>query len=169
MRPERLRYLLLFLVASSWVLAVLCYGRVGSVPELSRNLTVAGGSRWLPLYFALTVLAAFFLSQIGFGATAGLFSFLRGLADAPLLLDLAGLMNLELPERAMFKAMVLIGNSPFFLWALVLGAERSLYLLERLRGMPSPSSGRIFKEMAVLLSVSLLAGLACSLTAGTGP
>jgi hypothetical protein len=167
MRPERLRCLLLFLVVSSWVLAVLCYRGVGTLPELSRNLTVSGASpSWRPpVYFALTVLAAFFLSQIGFGVTAGVFSFLRGLADAPLLLDLAGLMNLELPERAMFKALVLTGNSPLFLWALVLGAERSFYLLARLRGMPAPSSERIFKEMAVLLSVSFLAGLACSLAA----
>jgi len=167
MRPERLRYLLLFLVAFGWVLAVLCYRGVGALPELSRNLTVPGTSpSWKPpLYFALTVLAAFFLSQIGFGVTAGVFSFLRGLADAPLLLDLAGLMNLELPERAMFKVLVLTGNSPFFLWALVLGAERSFYLLERLRGMPAPSSERIFKEMVAVLSVSLLAGLACSLAA----
>lgn len=151
-----------------WGLAVLCYRRVGEVPELAKDLTVSSASPFWrpPVYFALTVLAGFFLSQVGFGVTVGLFSFLRGLADAPLLMDLAGLASLQLPEKAIFKALVLMSNSPLFLWSLVLGAERSLYLLTRLRGMPVPSSEKTLKEIIVALSVSFLAGLACSL-AGT--
>jgi hypothetical protein len=164
MRVERLRYLFLLVVVLGWVLAFLCYRTVGKVPELSADLTVRRGSFWKPpLYFVLTMVAAFFLSQIGFGLAAGLFAFLRGLADAPIVIELSGLMNLQLPEDAMFKALVLTINSPLFLWSLVLGAERSIYHLERLRGMPVPPSERLFKEFLVVLVVSLVAGLACSL------
>jgi hypothetical protein len=166
MRVERLRYLFLFLVVLGWALAIFCYRRVGEVPEISKDLTIPVTSpSWKPpVYFVLSALAAFFLSQIGFGVAAGLFSFLRGLADAPLLMDLARLMNLTVPEAAVFKALVLTVNSPLFLWSLVLGAERSVYLLQRLRGMPVPSSERIFREFLVVLVVSLIGGLACSLT-----
>ncbi|MEM2282855.1 MAG: hypothetical protein QXH26_04885 [Candidatus Hadarchaeales archaeon] len=165
MRIERLKYLFLLLVVSSWVLAVLCYARVGGEPpELSKLLTVPTASSWrLPAYFALTVVAAFFLSQIGFGIAAGPLSFLRGLADAPMLQDLAGVLSLQVPEGAVFKALVVVGNSPLFLWSLVLGAERSLYLLWRLWGRPVPPAAGTFKELVSLISVSLLAGLICTL------
>jgi len=201
MRGEYWYYAFWLLIIGSWVLGV-AYGRWGggssgvfadlgkavSVPTPVIENTAAdnvGGagqavslsatmSLWQPiLYFTLTVVASFVLSQIFFGAGAAVFIFSRGVNDALLFSNIesmVGRSNLtSIPFwPILFIILVLTVNLPLCLWAAHLGTQRATQMLYRLRGKPikpeggiKPTSG-MFITLAVSLVVGLIATLALS-------
>ncbi len=160
---EKTRYLILGVLIASWSLGILCFKQVGEVPV--RDLSpVREGSWKCASQFILLVVAAFFLGHVGFGVAAGAISFLRGVSDGRYLFDLLEILSLQVPADPYFEILVLLGNTPLFIWALSLGGERSLTLLSRLRGKPVLGSSYL-KELSLLLSTSFLTAVAWLLIA----
>ena len=129
-------------------------------------------SWWQPiLYFALTVVASFVLSQIFFGAGAAVFIFSRGVNDALLFSNIESMVvkwNLTsgyIPTNELwsvfFIMLVLTVNLPLCLWASHLGTQRATRMLYRLRGKPLKSEVEAGPISNLLLAVaaSLAAGL----------
>jgi len=142
MRGEYWHYAFWLLVIGSWVLGVV-YGRWGGggsgiFADLGKAVSVPSPDRlswWQPiLYFTFTVIAAFVLSQIFFGAGAVVFIFSRGVNDA-LLFNKIELMvgNWNLGNSTsitsgglwsvFFIILVLTVNLPLCLWAAHLGTK----------------------------------------------
>jgi len=174
------------LVIGSWVSGVM-YGRWGGggsgvFVDLGQAVSVpspANMSWWQPtLYFTLTIIASFVLSQIFFGAGAAVFLFSRGVNDALLLNNLelmVGKWNLtSIPSTELwsvfFILLILAVNLPLCLWAAHLGIQRAVWMLHRLRGKPLRSemgAGTIpnmFLAVAASLAAGLVAAFALSFT-----
>ena len=154
-------------------------GGSGIFADLGKAVSVPspnGLSWWQPiLYFTFTVIAAFVLSQIFFGAGAAVFIFSRGVNDALLFNKIemmVGKWNLipslsgtPIPPGELwsvfFIAIVLAVNLPLCLWAAHLGTQRATRMLYRLRGRPLKSEVEAGPISNLLLAVaaSLAAGL----------
>jgi hypothetical protein len=176
MRGEYWYYAFWLLIIGSWVLGVV-YGRWGGggsgiFADLGQAVSVpspANLSLWQPiLYFTLTVIASFVLSQIFFGAGAAVFIFSRGVNDALLFNKIelmVGNWNLtSIPSGELwsvfFIVLVLTVNLPLCLWAAHLGTQRATRMLYRLRGKPFKS------EVGVGPILNLILAVAASLAAG---
>ncbi len=143
MRGEYWYYAFWLLVIGSWVLGV-AYGRWGGggsgiFADLGQAVSVpspANLSWWQPiLYFTLTVVPSFVLSQIFFGAGAAVFIFSRGVNDALLFNNIelmVGRWNLtSIPSGELwsvfFIILILTVNLPLCLWASHLGTQSRDY------------------------------------------
>lgn len=177
MRGEYRHYAFWLLIIGSWVLGVV-YGRWGGggfgiFADLGQAVSVPSPtllSWWQPLlYFVLTVVAAFVLSQIFFGAGAAIFLFSRGVCDVLLFNNLelmVGRWTLpSIPSNELwsvfFIMLVLTVNLPLCLWAAHLGTQRATRMLYRLKGRPLKpeiGSGTIL-NLLLVLTASLVAGL----------
>jgi hypothetical protein len=181
MRWEHWHYGFWLLIIGSWVLGVV-YGKWGGggsgiFADLGQAVSVpspAGLSWWQPiLYFTLTVVAAFVLSQIFFGAGAAVFIFSRGVNDAMLfnrIEETVGNLNLiSIQPSALweifFIVMVLAVNLPLCLWAAHLGTQRSTQMLYRLRGKPfkTEAGETPIPNLIMVIAASLVAGLIATL------
>ncbi|MEM2875058.1 MAG: hypothetical protein QW567_03455 [Candidatus Hadarchaeales archaeon] len=166
-------------IAGSWALGFLL-ARAGIyepvLMEMGRAVSVPGPESlawWQPIpYFLLTVLAAFVLSHLFFGAASALFSLCRGMNDYLLLQGaaaiLSGFSQLEFSTAQLgqlfFITVVLVANLPLSLWAAHLGAENSMKALYRLRGRPWRDWGnrRPLPNLLLALGASIAAGVAAS-------
>jgi len=177
MRGEYWYYAFWLLVIGSWVLGV-AYGRWGGggsgiFADLGQAVSVPSPTNlswWQPiLYFTLTVIASFVLSQIFFGAGAAVFIFSRGINDALLFNNIelmVGKWNLTSIQSGelwsvFFVILVLTVNLPLCLWASHLGTQRAMRMLYRLRGKPLKSevgAGPI-SNLLLAVAASLAAGL----------
>lgn len=139
-------------------------GQAVSVPSPAKL------SWWQPiLYFTLTVVASFVLSQIFFGAGAAVFIFSRGVNDALLFNNIESMVvnwNLweptSIPFWSIFFAMlVLTVNLPLCLWASHLGTQRAMRMLYRLRGksLKSEVEAGPISNLLLAVAASLAAGL----------
>lgn len=177
MRWEHWHYGFWLLIIGSWVLGVV-YGKWGGgdsgiFADLGQAVSIpssAGLSWWQPiLYFTLTVVAAFVLSQIFFGAGAAVFIFSRGVNDAILFNTAEGLVgDLLQPSNLwhiFFIATVLAVNLPLCLWAAHLGTQRATRMLYRLRGKPFKSEvgETTISNLIMVVATSLIAGLIATL------
>lgn len=173
-----------FLILAGWVTGVSCGYWLGG--ELCGELCLvtgvpppsAMGGWWEPLlFFALTPLSLYLLSQLFFGASAPLLLFIRGTHDGGVLLrsleaSLSGVSfpNLPLPSllSVLFILLIFSTNLPLCLWASHLGTSRATYLRHRLAGKPvHPGEGSLLlSPLPLLLGLSLLAGLFASLLFG---
>jgi hypothetical protein len=177
MRGGYWHYAFWLLVIGSWVLGVVYErwggGGSGIFADLGKAVSVpspANLSWWQPiLYFALTVVASFVLSQIFFGVGAAVFIFSRGVNDALLFKNIESMVvNLSLWDSTsipfwsiFFIMLVLTVNLPLCLWASHLGTQRATRMLYRLRGRPLKSEVEAGPISNLLLAVaaSLAAGL----------
>ena len=169
------------LVVGSWVFGV-AHGRwisnEGFFLDLSQAVRISDPAEfdawWQPfVYFIFTVVAAFVLSQLFFGAGAAIFLFARGVYDSTLIAKLEitiggwSLPDLPMDEICMVLLVFLIlgVNLPLCLWAAHLGGQRSAYMLQRIRGKPvKPELGtRPFSQFLIILAVSIALGLIASL------
>lgn len=175
MREEYLHYAFWLLIIGSWVLGV-TYGRWGGggsgvFADLSQAVSIpypAQLSWWHPLiYFTFTVIAAFLLSQLFFGAGAAVFLFARGVYDGVLILSLETILSKSLTSissvelwSVFFIMLVLTLNLPLCLWAAHLGTQRATRMWYRLRGKPvKPTTTSPIANLLVVVAVSLVAGL----------
>ncbi len=175
MREEYLYYSFWLLVVGSWVLGVV-YGRWGGgssgvFADLGQAVSVPSPvqlSWWQPLiYFTLTVIAAFVLSQLFFGVGAAIFMFSRGVYDGGLILSLQTMLSKPLTSissaelwAVFFIMIVLTVNLPLCLWAAHLGTQRTTRMWYRLRGKPiKPTTASPIANLLVAVTVSLVAGL----------
>lgn len=186
MREEYLYYTFWLVVVGSWVLGV-AYGKWGGgyggfFSDLGQAVSVPRPSQlelWQPIvYFTLTVVAAFALSQLFFGVGAAVFLFARGVADGGLITYVEAMVgNWKLTSispaeiwTAFFIMLVLAVNTPLCLWAAQQGTQRAMRMLYRLRGKPlKPLAGvepmsNLIMMTAVSLAVGLLATLAIANT-----
>ncbi len=186
MREETWYYAFWLLVVGSWVLGVV-YGKWGGgyggfFSDLGLAVSVPRPSTleiWQPiLYFTLTVVASFVLSQLFFGAGAAVFLFARGVSDSGLITGMEAMISgwrlaAVTPAEIwgiFFIMLVLAVNMPLCLWAAHLGTQRSLRMLHRLRGKPirpvskSEPTSNILIILAVSLAVGLLATFAVAHT-----
>jgi hypothetical protein len=178
-REEYLNYSLWLLVIGSWVFGV-AYGRwLGGNESIFAELGQAVSipepvelSWWEPfLYFPLTVVAAFLLSQLFFGGGAAIFIFSRGVCDSVLLLSMETAIKTwnpisgtpEVLLSVFFIIMVLTVNLPLCLWAAHLGTQRSIRMFHRLQGKPLRPEAGLASGLMLLVSVSLVLGLIGSL------
>jgi len=123
---------------------------------------------WQPLiYFPLTVVAAFVLSELFFGAGALLFMFARGVWDSVLFLDLENLLKgTDITSVTggqiwliFFLVVVFAANLPLCIWASHLGVRRSVRTFNRLRGKPLRPETGLISGLLLLVAVSLVVGL----------
>jgi hypothetical protein len=180
MREEYVSYSLWLLVIGSWVFGV-AYGKwLGGGESIFAELGQAVSipkpvdlGWWEPiLYFPLTVLAAFLLSQLFFGGGAAVFMFSRGVGDSALILSIETTMRTwspllgttEVLLDVFFIMMVLAVNLPLCLWAAHLGTRRSIRMFHRLRGKPLRPEVGLISGLLLLVSISLVLGLIGSLT-----
>lgn len=181
MRWEHWHYGFWLLIIGSWVFGVV-YGKWGGgssgiFADIGQAVSVPspeGLSWWQPiLYFTLTVVAAFVLSQIFFGAGAAVFIFSRGVNDAILFNRAEQIVrNLNLLQsqsgelwQIFFIATVLAVNLPLCLWAAHLGTQRATRMLYRLRGKPFKSEvGETpISNLIMVVAASIVAGLIATL------
>lgn len=175
MREEYLEYTIWLIIIGSWVAGV-AYGRWGGgassiFSELGQAVGMSSPSQlawWQPLlYFPLTVIAAFILSQLFFGGGAVIFIFSRGVSDSLLLANLENLLaswNLLAVQTAtiwavFFTILTLAVNLPLCLWASHLGTRRSFRMFQRLRGEPLKPESGILTGILLIIVISLVAGL----------
>lgn len=177
MRGEYWYYAFWLLVVGSWVLGVV-YGRWGGggsgvFADLGQAVSIPSPTQmiwWQPiLYFSLTIIAAFVLSQIFFGVGAAVFMFSRGVCDALLLGNLELMVGrwtlTSIPPNELwsvfFIMLVLTVNLPLCLWAAHLGTQRATRMLYRLRGRPlKPAVGaEPTLNLLLVVTASLVAGL----------
>lgn len=178
MQEQRWQAAFWLLVVGSWVTGVV-YGKwldgdTGFFVDLSQAVSVTTPFSlefwWQPLaYFVLTVISVFALSQLGFGAGAGVFLFARGTYDSTLITQLEttvggwSLTNVPIDEsfKILIIGLILAVNLPLCLWAAHLGTQRSVYLLQRLRGVPvKPEFGSVpLSSFLMILAASVAVGL----------
>jgi hypothetical protein len=180
MREEYATYLLWLLIVGSWVFgfaygkwfgAAQATGAGDAFGQLSRAVSVPEplalkGLEPL-LYFPLTLIAAYVLSQLFFGVGAVIFVFSRGVGDSALFLhleatvkawDITTVSSGQL-WNIFFVILVLTINLPLFLWAAHLGTKRSIRMFHRLRGKPLRPEAGLVSGLALLLAISLVLGL----------
>ncbi|MGC8816629.1 MAG: hypothetical protein ACP5PX_02285 [Candidatus Hadarchaeum sp.] len=177
MREEYWYYSFWLVVVGSWIVGF-AYGKWlggygGLFSELGRAISVPLPGRlelWQPiLYFTLTPVAAFVLSQLFFGAGAAFFLFARGVYDSGLITILeTAISNWRLTSITsaelwsfFFIMIILVVNLPLSLWAAQLGTQRSVRMLYRLRGRPTkPAAGpELISSLIIIVTLSLVAGL----------
>lgn len=175
MNREYLNYSLWLLVIGSWVFGV-AYGRwfggtEGVFGELSQAVSIpspAGLQWWHPiLFFPLTIVAAYILSQLFFGAGAAVFMFSRGVGDSALLLSLETTLKTEnfLTVSTgqiwliFFIILAVAVNLPLCLWSAQLGTARSVRMFDRLRGKPLRPEAGLASGLLLLVAISLVLGL----------
>lgn len=176
MRQEYLHYAFWLLIIGSWVLGI-TYGRWGGgnpgvFTDIGETVSIPRPDQltwWHPLvYFTLTVIATFVLSQLFFGAGAAVFLFARGVYDGGLILNLEAMLSQPLTSISsvelwtiFFIMLVLTVNLPLCLWAAHLGTQRATRMWHRLRGKPvkpAPGGGPI-PGLLMALTASLLVGM----------
>lgn len=169
------------MIVSGWVFG-LTYGKWGGgyggfFSELGQAISVPHPTQielWQPMvYFTLTVVAAFALSQLFFGIGAFVFMFARGVADSGLIHDLEAVIgnwkftSLQPADLwiIFFIVLVLAVNLPLCLWAAHIGTMRSTRILQRLRGKPLKpvASSESPAVLTLIVAVSLVAGLIATL------
>lgn len=177
MRGEYWHYVFWLLIVGSWVLGV-AYGRWGGgdsgfFADLGKAVSVpppAQLSLWQPIpYFILTVIAAFLLSQVFFGAAAAIFLFARGVCDVILFRQLEQMVgNWTLTSiqpgelwSVFFIMLVLTVNLPLCVWAAHMGTQRATRMWYRLKGKPiKPETGvGTISNMLMAVTASLAIGL----------
>jgi hypothetical protein len=169
MRDETLRQLLWLAVISCWVAGFVLsrWGRLpGFFTEVGQTIgppLAEPSAAWKPLiYFPLTVVASFVLTQLFFGGGV-FFVLLRGAWDAAVLRELeaaAGSIDLLSFQQGqvwvIFYYLTILGcNVPLCLWASQIGAFHSLKTLERLRGRLVRPSEEVRSHMIKLLAISI--------------
>ncbi len=184
MKEELLGPLFWLLILGSWVAGASCGYWLGG--DLSRDLSLLTSvpppselERWWEplLFFALTPLSCYLLSQLFFGAGAPFLLFFRGTHDGGVLIralesSLSGFSFPRLPAQAvlstLFILLVLSVNLPLCLWASHLGTSRATYLRHRIAGRPvrAGEGASALSPLALLLGFSLVAGLLASLLFG---
>lgn len=184
MREELLSPLFWLLILGGWVAGVSFGYWMGG--DLSRELSLVTsvpppselGGWWEPLlFFALTPLSCYLLSQLFFGVGAPLLLFLRGTHDGGILIRTleASFSGFSFPHfsprevlSTLFILLVLSVNLPLCLWASHLGTSRATYLRHRLTGRPirAGEGSSTFSSLPLLLGLSLVAGLFASLLFG---
>ncbi len=174
MRDEYVNYSFWLLIIGSWVFGF-AYGKwlggsSGVFADVGQAVSVPPPADliwWHPLlYFPLTVLAAFILSQLFFGAGSSVFMFARGVGDSAILLNLEAILkNLNVLNinnaqawNIFFIMLVFTVNLPLCIWASHLGTSRSARMFQRLRGKPLQPESGIISGMLILLGVSLVIG-----------
>jgi hypothetical protein len=182
MRNEILRHIFWLLIIVSWVFGVI-YARWSNLPqeffvEMSQAVRVPNPfyfeNWWDPmLYFTLTVVAVFVLSQIFFGAGGAVFLFSRGVYDNSLIIEIEkSVKSWVFPDiyineifSVLLVCFVLLINLPLCMWAAHLGFQRSIYLWHRLRGEPTkPETGlNPLSQLLLLIAISLMTGLIVAL------
>lgn len=177
MRDEYWCYFFWLIVIGSWILGF-AYGKWwGELREFFLELGQAFSvpppnqiESWQPiLYFTLTPVAAFVLSQLFFGAGAALFLFARGVYDSNLITNVEMIaLNWKLTSITSIEIwmlfttlLILAVNLPLCLWAAQLGAQRSIRMLYRLRGRPTkPATGpELISNLIIIVTASLVVGL----------
>jgi len=184
MRGEILGSVLWLLILGGWVVGVCCGYWMGR--DLSHELSLVTGvpppsqlERWWEplLFFSLTPLSCYLLSQLFFGGAAPLLLFLRGTHDGGVLIrsleaSLSGLSFPDLPLQdllsSLFLLLILSVNLPLCLWASHLGASRALYVRRRIlgRAVRAGEGTSTLSSLFLLLSLSLVAGLLASFLFG---
>lgn len=182
MREEYWRASLLLLVVGSWVLGV-AYGRWlggadGFFIDLSQVVRVPSplelDAWWQPfVYFTLTVVAFFVLSQLFFGVGAVVFLFARGVYDGTLMVKLEGMVRgwswPNIPPDQLWLCvlfvLILAVNLPLCLWAAHMGTQRAVYMWYRITGKPvKPEIGmKPLSNFLLILAISIVAGLIAAL------
>ncbi len=123
---------------------------------------------WEPfLYFPLTVVAAFVVSELLFGALAPVFVFSRGVWDSVVLSSLEKtLQGMDITSTTggqiwvlFYYILVFVGNLPLCLWASHLGVSRSFRALQRLYGKAIRPEKGLVGSLMVLLAISVILGL----------
>ena len=186
MREEYWYYAFWLLVVGSWVFGV-AYGKWGGgygglLLDLGQAVSVPQPGRlelWQPIvYFTLTVVATFVLSQLFFGVGAAVFLFARGISDSGLIGNMEAMVsNWKLASiqpgelwAIFFIMLVLAVNLPLCLWSAHIGTQRATRMLYRLRGKATKPLARhetvvnLITIIAISLVVGLLATLALSYT-----
>ncbi|MEM3421575.1 MAG: hypothetical protein QW835_04040 [Candidatus Hadarchaeum sp.] len=177
MREEYWYYSFWLIVVGSWVLG-LAYGKWWGEPEeflsqLGRSFSVPPPGRmepWQPiLYFTLTPVATFVLSQLFFGVGAAAFLFSRGVYDSSLIMGMETMLsNWKLTSSTsveiwtiFFIILIFVVNLPLCLWAAQLGTQRAIRMLYRLRGKPlKPATGsELVSSLILIVTLSLIVGL----------
>jgi hypothetical protein len=127
-----------------------------------------GPGWWAPLiYFPLTVIAAFVVSELFFGAVAPVFIFSRGLWDSTILSALEHtLRGLDITSitggqvwTIFYYILIFVGNLPLCVWASHLGVVRSLRTLQRLQGKPLRPETGLASSLLALIAVASVLGL----------
>jgi len=177
MREEYWYYTFWLVVVGSWVLGI-AYGKWGGgyggfFSELGQAVSVPRPSQmelWQPMvYFTLTAIAAFVLSQLFFGIGAAVFLFARGVSDSGLITSMEIMIgNWKLASVSpaeiwtiFFIMLVLVVNLPLCLWAAQIGAQRAIRMLYRLRGkstIPHATAGAV-SNLIIIITLSLIVGL----------
>jgi len=174
MREEYWYHALWLVVVGSWVFGVV-YGKWGGgyggfFSDLGKAISIPLPSQlelWQPVvYFTLTVVAAFVLSQLFFGIGAVVFLFARGVVDSGLITNMEVIIsNWKLISISpveiwtiFFVMLVLAVNMPMCLWAAQIGTQRAIRMLYRLRGKPLVKFETI-SNLFMIVAVSLVVGL----------
>jgi len=172
--------LLWLLLVGGWA-AGCCLGyRAGG--DLCREISLVTGvpspsgmEWWEPLlFFSLTPLSCYLLSQLFFGAASPFLLFLRGTHDGGVLMreleeNLSIISFPGLPHRPLLLSLLILlilsVNLPACLLASHLGAQRGILLRRRLLGrvVRAGEGSRHLSHLFLLLGLSLVAGLAASL------
>lgn len=177
MREEYWYYAFWLVVVGSWVFGVV-YGKWGGgyggfFSDLGMVVSVPLPSQlelWQPIvYFTLTVVAAFVLSQLFFGGGAVVFLFARGVVDSGLITNMEvmignwKLISISPAEiwTIFFIMLVLAVNMPMCLWAAQMGTQRAMRMLYRLRGKPIKPLVKVetISNLFIIVAVSLVVGL----------
>jgi hypothetical protein len=177
MREEYWHYAFWLIIVGSWVFGV-AYGKWGGgyggfFSDLGQVVSVPRPSQlelWQPIvYFTLTVVAAFVLSQLFFGVGSAVFLFARGVADGGLITNMElmignwKLISISPAEiwTVFYIMLVLAVNVPLCLWAAQLGTQRAIRMLYRLRGKPIKSLSNVqpLSNLMTIVAVSLAIGL----------
>ncbi|MGQ9788186.1 MAG: hypothetical protein ACUVQM_02580 [Candidatus Hadarchaeaceae archaeon] len=180
MREEHWYYSFWLIIIGSWILGI-AYGKWwdgsgGLLSDIGKAISVPPPSSmevWQPLlYFPLTTIAAFVLSQLFFGVGAAFFLFMRGVYESSLITSLETifsgwkLTSITSPEiwTVLFIVLIFATNLPLCLWAAHLGTQRSIRMLYRLREKPTkPITGpELASRLILIITLSLIAGLTAS-------
>lgn len=177
LHKEHLKALFWFLVISSWALGLVAgrwFGGNSFFLEVSKVVGIPNPSQlelwWQPfVYFTLTTVAIFALSQLFFGVGAPFFLFARGMHDSVLIGELEAtlgtwsLANFPMEEMWMVLMFTLILgiNLPLCIWSGELGIQRAIYTLYRLRGKPVSSDfgAEPISKFTIILAASVVVGL----------
>ncbi|KXB02498.1 hypothetical protein AKJ43_01670 [candidate division MSBL1 archaeon SCGC-AAA261D19] len=177
MHEERLEALFWLLVVCSWAFGLITSYWFGSNEfflEMSKAVRVISPNQmnewWQPLiYFTLTTVAVFMLSQLFFGVGAVIFLFARGMYDGLLIAQLGSILGgwnfADFPVEQVWMVLIFIlilsVNLPLCLWSGKLGVQRASYMLYRLRNTPvQPNFGaEPLSKFPLILAISIIIGV----------